>query len=70
MTPAMYLAVYLTLPKQWQQLNSENVLGTKYDYYAMICGCTGVWGGLAIGFVTEYYTSYTYNPTIEVAKSC
>jgi|TARA_B110000914_G_C15202686_1_gene326960 Na+/H+-translocating membrane pyrophosphatase len=36
----------------------------------MICGCTGVWGGLAIGFVTEYYTSYTYNPTIEVAKSC
>ena len=36
----------------------------------MVCGCTGVWGGLAIGLITEYYTSYSQNPTIEVAKSC
>ena len=36
----------------------------------MVCGCTGVWGGLAIGLITEYYTSYTYKPTKEVAGSC
>jgi Na+/H+-translocating membrane pyrophosphatase len=36
----------------------------------MICGCTGVWGGLIIGFITEYYTSYNYSPTVDVAKSC
>jgi hypothetical protein len=29
MTPAMYLAVYLTLPDTWMQLNSENVLEEK-----------------------------------------
>jgi len=36
----------------------------------MVCGCTGVWGGLIIGFVTEYYTSYNYSPTKDVAASC
>jgi len=36
----------------------------------MVCGCTGVWGGLIIGFITEYYTSYNYSPTVDVAKSC
>jgi len=29
MTPAMYLAVYLTLPQTWMQLNSEMVLEEK-----------------------------------------
>merc|ERR1712151_218758 len=27
-------------------------------------------GGLAIGYITEYYTSYAYSPTQEVARSC
>lgn len=29
-----------------------------------------MWSGLIIGFITEYYTSYSYGPVKEVAKSC
>jgi len=35
----------------------------KHDWMAFACVCCGLWGGLIIGFVTEYYTSYNYSPT-------
>jgi H(+)-translocating pyrophosphatase len=34
-----------------------------------ICVCSGLWGGCLIGFITEYYTSHSYTPVREVAKS-
>ena len=30
----------------------------------------GLWSGLIIGLTTEYYTSHTYSPTRNLAKSC
>jgi len=38
----------------------------------MAVGCVwaGLWAGAIIGFVTEYYTSHSYQPTREVAQSC
>lgn len=30
----------------------------------------GLWSGLIIGLTTEYYTSHTYAPTRNLAKSC
>ena len=35
-----------------------------------VCVCAGTLGGLAIGLVTEYYTSHSYSPVREVALSC
>jgi H(+)-translocating pyrophosphatase len=35
-----------------------------------VCVCSGTMGGLAIGLVTEYYTSHSYAPVREVAMSC
>ena len=29
-----------------------------------------MWSGLIIGFITEYYTSYSYGPVKELARSC
>jgi inorganic pyrophosphatase len=29
----------------------------------------GLWGGCAIGFITEYYTSHSYKPVRDVARS-
>lgn len=43
---------------------------TVYWYSAAICVCIGLWSGLIIGFITEYYTSYSYSPTQKVAASC
>ena len=30
----------------------------------------GLWAGLIIGFITEYYTSHSYTPVRDVAESC
>ncbi|XP_044958322.1 pyrophosphate-energized vacuolar membrane proton pump-like [Hordeum vulgare subsp. vulgare] len=34
------------------------------------CVAVGLWDGLIIGFVTEYYTSNAYSPVQDVADSC
>jgi H+-translocating diphosphatase len=36
---------------------------------AFVCVLAGLWAGLAIGLVTEYYTSHTYRPVREIAES-
>ena len=33
------------------------------------CVVTGLWGGCLIGFITEYYTSASYQPVRDVARS-
>lgn len=30
----------------------------------------GLWSGMIIGFITEYYTSNTYGPTLKLATAC
>eukprot|EP00753_Platysulcus_tardus_P002693 PLAT11809.1.p1 GENE.PLAT11809.1~~PLAT11809.1.p1 ORF type:complete len:808 (-),score=317.94 PLAT11809.1:209-2551(-) len=37
---------------------------------AFICIAAGLWAGLIIGYITEYYTSHSYTPVREVARSC
>lgn len=34
-----------------------------------ICIVAGLWGGCAIGFITEYYTSHSYQPVRDVARA-
>jgi H(+)-translocating pyrophosphatase len=42
-------------------VNAHNVYG---------CVLFGLWAGCLIGFITEYFTSHSYKPVREVAKSC
>ncbi|OMJ93715.1 hypothetical protein SteCoe_3281 [Stentor coeruleus] len=39
-------------------------------WHAFVCIICGLWSGLIIGFVTEYFTSHSYTPVREVAESC
>ena len=39
-------------------------------FYAFLCVGFGLWGGCAIGFITEYYTSFSYKPVQEVSDAC
>merc|ERR1719502_1539995 len=39
-------------------------------YHPAICVTGGLWAGLLIGFITEYYTSNTYQPVKDAAHSC
>jgi len=41
---------------------------TKWTAYA--CVCLGLWSGMIIGFITEYYTSNSYGPTLALADAC
>jgi H+-translocating diphosphatase len=40
------------------------------NYYIFFCVSAGLWSGLIIGYVTEYYTSHSYSPVREVAGAC
>ncbi|CCW69815.1 unnamed protein product [Phytomonas sp. Hart1] len=37
---------------------------------ALVCVLGGLWTGLLIGYITEYFTSNAYRPVQEVAESC
>ena len=43
---------------------------TVKNYDAAICSISGLWAGLLIGYVTEYFTSHSYRPVREVAGAC
>ena len=47
--------------------SSHVIDGTPLKAY--LCTISGLWAGTIIGFVTEYFTSHSYNPTREVAQS-
>jgi len=41
---------------------------TKWGAFG--CVMFGLWSGMIIGFITEYYTSNAFGPTLALAKSC
>ncbi|KAK6912251.1 Pyrophosphate-energised proton pump [Dillenia turbinata] len=50
---------------------SSNSLSVEcLDRQLFLCVGVGLWAGLIIGFVTEYYTSNAYSPVQDVADSC
>jgi inorganic pyrophosphatase len=52
-----------TAPNQFERMECERI-------GAWVCVVCGLWGGCLIGFITEYYTSHSYQPVREVAQSC
>jgi len=67
MTPTAYGVVSLLLP------STGFTVAGQADVTAVqifLCICCGLWSGLAIGLITEYYTSSSYRPVKEVAESC
>jgi inorganic pyrophosphatase len=67
MTGVMYPVTVGFLPDTMAIVMVPRVV-TSVNVYG--CVLFGVWAGCIIGFITEYYTSHTYEPTREVAKSC
>ena len=66
LTPALYFACDLLLPKSFEFEN----FGRVENWQAFVCIVCGLWSGLTVGFVTEYFTSHAYRPVREVAESC
>ncbi|CAN1825119.1 Pyrophosphate-energized vacuolar membrane proton pump [Linum perenne] len=69
MTVGIAVASWIALPSSFTIFN----FGTQKDvanWKLFLCVAVGLWAGLIIGFVTEYYTSNAYSPVQDVADSC
>jgi H(+)-translocating pyrophosphatase len=70
--PTIYVISVIVLPESYSIGQKETVSFkanvSKWD--TMICPMSGLISGLIIGFVTEYYTSMTYNPVKELIHGC
>jgi len=65
MTPVLYVLTDVFLPSEF------DIAGKKVKNWAVfVSGACGLWSGLAIGYITEYYTSYGWGPVKDVASSC
>jgi inorganic pyrophosphatase len=66
MTVVLYPIANAFLPAKFSIGDLTNV--TPVD--AFVCVIVGLWAGCLIGFITEYYTSHSYQPVRDVANSC
>jgi Na+/H+-translocating membrane pyrophosphatase len=52
-------------------MGQEGSLNQEVQWWEVaICVLVGLWAGLVIGFITEYYTSNTYAPVKDIAFAC
>ena len=68
MTAALWPIILGFLPASYN-INFGNTFVHGNAVKTFFCISVGLWGGCVIGFVTEYFTSFSYNPTQEVARS-
>jgi inorganic pyrophosphatase len=72
MTLALLGAVFLFLPTTHNVFQSSEGRGYEEvaNWHIFLCSASGLWAGLAIGYITEYYTSNRDKPVQDVASSC
>jgi len=78
MTPTLLGLSFLCLPSdaiyegRYVTNNDLNYVKgkTAHNWSVFICLASGLWAGLAIGYITEYFTSNQNQPVREVADAC
>eukprot|EP00775_Hariotina_reticulata_P003821 gene3821-4079_t len=76
MTPVALGLALVSLPTTFQLPVPSRTPGVDHDFktvknwYMFVCVACGLWGGLAIGLQTEYFTSNRYRPVQDVADAC
>ena len=70
MVPAAFATAYVLLPASFvlEGVSSATVEGTPFKCGISVAG--GCVAGLIIGLVTEYYTSFSYEPVKELSYAC
>merc|ERR1719352_393317 len=66
MTPVVVALSYYCLPTEFVM---EEGGETVQWWYCCVSISLGLWSGLLIGYVTEYYTSHSYKPVREIAET-
>jgi len=70
MTPVVIALALTFFPSEFQLSTNAPHDGKIKNWYIAVCVLTGLYSGLTIGYVTEYYTSHSYSPVREVAGAC
>jgi len=65
-TPCIFIITYYSFPMG----NFQIALTTTTSVKVFGCAIAGLWTGLLIGFVTDYFTSNAHKPVKDVAQSC
>jgi H(+)-translocating pyrophosphatase len=68
MAVVMYFVTVWMIPETFQIDLGSDVFYTANGVY--FCFLSGLVAGLAVGLLTEYYTSTDFSPVREIAKSC
>merc|ERR1719221_1822452 len=66
MTPVSIGLSFYCLPQQFK-INDD--LADVHWWHCALSILLGLWSGLVIGFVTEYYTSHSYTPVREISET-
>ncbi|KMZ69328.1 Inorganic diphosphatase [Zostera marina] len=69
MTIGIIIVSLVALPSSFTIFNFGDQKVVK-NWELFFCVAVGLWAGLIIGFVTEYFTSNAYSPVRDVADSC
>eukprot|EP00252_Welwitschia_mirabilis_P022581 TRINITY_DN614_c0_g1_i2.p1 TRINITY_DN614_c0_g1~~TRINITY_DN614_c0_g1_i2.p1 ORF type:complete len:693 (-),score=96.51 TRINITY_DN614_c0_g1_i2:671-2749(-) len=69
MTVGIAIVSFIGLPSTFDIYNFGSSKVVK-NWQLFFCVAIGLWAGLVIGYITEYYTSNAYSPVQEVAQSC
>ncbi|KAI4965184.1 hypothetical protein ZWY2020_055263 [Hordeum vulgare] len=69
MTVAALVVTFAALPAKFTMFDFGEQKQVK-NWHVFFCVAIGLWAGLAIGFITEYFTSNAYSPVRDVADSC
>ena len=64
-TPVLYLVCQLALPDTFTVSGIESVTPN----HVFCCLATGLWSGLLIGLITNYYTSSQYQPVRKIVEA-
>nr|XP_025618928.1 pyrophosphate-energized vacuolar membrane proton pump isoform X2 [Arachis hypogaea] len=60
---------FFALPSEFTLYNFGGSKVVK-NWHLFFCVAIGLWAGLVIGYITEYFTSNAYSPVQDVADSC
>lgn len=59
---AVFIVAYFGLPAEFTGIFNADPDRVVKNWHLFICVAVGLWGGLVIGLVTEYFTSNRYRP--------
>ncbi|XP_072954637.1 pyrophosphate-energized vacuolar membrane proton pump-like isoform X1 [Typha angustifolia] len=69
MTGGIAIVSFVALPSNFTIYDFDKEKRVK-NWHLFFCVAVGLWAGLIIGYITEYFTSNAYGPVQDVANSC